>query len=347
MWKELGNFILQPSTLIIGIFMACIGLVLLLLPFSYALPLSWTVSLALIAIMLFVLYILHLYTDSQFNPEGSDFVYARKNNIPLLMVEAHNGVGRWVRGTKEKAGDIFFAFNHDSNEGIRIDPAVQSGATPVTTMDKGLRIYHYGTGSPFPVSSKQACAYDEIIKHVRANYPILSVFDAETILEYLARSRAELPDDCRNLASRQNLDIIIPDAELKRFEKDIEAHVSADYEAKGITEDMKPEIERLYAANVKDFVTEYRANYLVRTFMKIQDETSRLQLPMGKLFSYAEAFINNPGAYTAFDYQTLMQLFEMIARAEKMYDLKWIVGVCIGVGILLIMAALANSFSPG
>lgn len=347
--SKLADALFQPPTIITFVFLMLMGLVYILLPFNFAIPIYIPVILLLMVIMIGLIYFIHIYTDVQFNPEGADFIYSRKTGTPIMMIEAHNGAGKWVRGIKQKAGDIFFAFNRQANEGIHIDPAVQSGSVPLTTMKKGLNIYHYGTGSPFPMGSKQAIAQDEILNHVRKNYPMLNVFDGTTILEHLARNRSELPHDCKTLATRADIDVEIPVAELKKFRDKIESEVFDKLVAGGVNtenmtnEELAEQVQIVYDEKVKGFIIEYRANQLVKIFMNIQDETAKLALPQGKLFSYAEAFIHSTSAFTAFDYQTLMQLFEMIAKKENDIDLKWIVGILIGVGMFLILLFVAMS----
>lgn len=341
--SKITDTIIQPPVLIFTGFAFLMLIVYVVLPFNYAVPLWLPINIFFTVLMVGFMYGFHLYTDIQFCPEAPVLIKARKTNIPVLMVHGHQGFFRMVAGEKEKEGNIIYKHHEGTNEGLKIDPSVQSGHIPKSFSTKSLQMFHYGTGVAFPTGSKEAIAQDEILRTVREKHPILNVFDGQTILEHLARNRAELPHDCRNLAKQVDIDVVIPEEELLQFRTYINEEAKKKALEMNITDDSKIKelSQNMYEASVRDFVIDYRANYLVKEFMAIQDESAKLPLPPGRFFSFAEAFMNTYSAFTAYDYQTIMQLFEMIAKKMNEMDLKWLVGICVGVGILAVLAALA------
>lgn len=326
--------------------------VLLMFNFPIIIP-FWFIGISFMGIL--VLLCLHVYNwreNIKWNPEGNVFKAARKDGIPVLRRHAHNGFFRFILGEKDKKGSIIFKFDKQSKEGLLIDTRVQSGAVPKSFTVGGLEMYDYATSSPFALSSRNAVAMDEILKHVRANYPELKFFDGQTVLEYVGRDRADLPHDCRNLVNLQeNLqEIKIPEEDLEAFQQaELEkAKEQANLNGGESSEDeIKRNLEQIYPTDFINFVKNYRANYLSNLFMKIQDEVVDLPLPPGRFFSFAEAFQNIASAFTAFDFQTIMQLFEQIAKKESELEMKWLVGICVAVGIMVLLTAVALTIWSG
>jgi hypothetical protein len=305
----------------------------------------WMFALPIILFMVAGAYLVYYYWDNQkYCPELPVLKGARKRNLPALTIHNHNGFYRLFLGEKEKRGSIIFKFDKNTKEGLRVDPGIQGGSVPKSFTSGGLVMYHYGTSSGFASDPKTAIAQQTILKYVREKYPILEVFDGQTILEYCQRPRQYLTHDCRNLAELVDINITIPDGDLSKLKEQVEQQITREIVVSGqeVDDNKKNEIiDSEYKAAIKQYTINYRGNELAKIFMQIQDETAKLPLPSGIFFSFAEAFLNTASALTAFDLQTLMHLFEQIAEKGKGEQLKWLLGVAFAFAIVICGFAFA------
>lgn len=310
--------------------------------------------------------------NRRWNPEGKLFIKARKDGYPILEIHALNGFFKWVLGEKAKAGDPQFKVDANTNQGIRFDPRLQSGAVPKSYTVGGLEVLRMATNSPTAMGVRNALAYDIIVDYVRELYPMLSVFPNPIIIEMVGCSRADLMHDCTNLAREYDVDVRPEESELLMFKKATADAIKMDAEKQGVPVPPNEEIEAVIASQEASFVTQYRATWLVRQFMQIQDEVAHLPLETGmkphavqrvedittkalgfvrrvshdtgvytgRFFAFAEAFQNNPSAFTAVDIQTFMQLFERIGLLKAENEWSKYVPLIIGCGIFVVLVAV-------
>ena len=290
----------------------------------------------------------YYYDNVRFCPELTIFKRARKYNLPVLNLRSYSGFFKRVLGEKEKKGSIIFKFDKKSHEGIRIDPSIQSGAVPKSYTTGSLIEYDYGTSSAFGVDARNAVAMDTIISHVRENYPELSFLDGQTIIEYVGRSRNELPHDCRNLATSHDINILPEQDALNELRQRISDEVTESLQADGAElsdKEFTKVVTEQFEQAQKGFVLDYRANWLANKFIKIQNEVAEVPLPTGTFFAFANAFQLISTAFTSFDFQTIMQLFEAKAKLESQDNLKWVIAIAFAVMLVLVGAGLAWKFA--
>lgn len=325
-----------------------------ILPFAYVVPLGWLVALVFGNVWLLAGLIWYYRDNVVFNPEGSIFKSGRKNGYPVLQLWALNGFFKFILGNKDKKGDIVFAYDKESREGIRIDPRIQSGSVPRCSTFGGLEVYQYAYKSPWSLSPKNALAMDTIIEHVRKKHPIMNTLKDSDIIEYVSRNRSELAHDCANLASEVDLNIhISPEMEVE-YKKELKQNVLDELSEQGqpLPTDDK-ELAKLINTRISEkwdevkdrYVIRYRTEILVKEIMAIQDEITTLPIKTDTFFSFAEAFQNISSALSGTDLQTIMQLFESAAEKKHNDDMKWWATVGLAGMMILVGAGLAVKFA--
>ena len=312
-----------------------------------------TVSDLLIVVFIFVLLaqfpLVYYWLDNRkWNPEGPIFREARKKGYPVIRKIAMNGFFKFELGQKEKKGDPIFQFDKNSNEGIRFDPRLQSGGVPKEFTVGGLEMLNYATNSPFALSSKNALAYDTILEHVRANYKQLAFLPDQRIIEYVGRSRSELPHDCKNIVQQFEVRIEVPSSVLREYRNFVTEQLRDEIMKAG--EDREPteeEIEKAFDKGVEMKKKQYQSEYLVKIFQKIQDEVINLPVKTNVYFSFVEAFQNVSTAFTAVDIQTFLQLFERIGALKNSLEGKErILIIALAIVGVIIAGAVAMNMLP-
>lgn len=251
-----------------------------------------------------VILVIFFMDIKRFAPEALIYKAARKKNLPILMVHDTSGRVEMLLGKKKKKGD--FSYTKEET-GVYLDTTL-TGSPPEDRTFDGVRIYHYSTSFPFPISSKNARGLTGIIRHVRENHKVLNQFTDLEIIELLGTDASELVQDCENLIKSYEL-------------KPQDFNISID-----------PQAQELIVIGAI-------AEEVARLIHQIQSETSTMPLDT-KFFSYTHAFKLIPSAFLSQDVLQLKNLIERLIREESSERMKeflmygtFILMVLVGAGI--------------
>ena len=272
----------------------------------------WLLGILFLMVLVTTIIFVLFYTDmKRYAPEAMKFKDARKKRLPILMVHDASGKCELILGRKKKRGDVIY----DTEEyGIFLDQNLQ-GMPPEDRTTDGVRIYHYATSFPFPISGKNARALETIIGHIRSKYPQFNAISDLELIELVGTDADEMFHDCENLVKGYNLKI-------RDFPE-----VSMD--VNGITDVEEREKVMLFSI----------ASQMSKLMHQIQDETSTLPIKDG-FFSYTHAFKLIPSAFLSQDVHQLKILMERLVRKEAGAQMKemmmygtFILMILIGAGV--------------
>lgn len=250
---------------------------------------AWVVLLLFLMVMITTVGFILFYTDmKRYAPEALKFKTARKNHLPILMVHDASGKCELLVGKKKNKGDIIY----DTDEyGIFLDQNLQ-GMPPEDRTTDGVRMYHYATNFPFPISGKNARGLETVLNHVRTKYPQFSQISDLEVIELVGTDADEMVHDCENLVKGYNLTLRdFPDVIVNMNEVENEA-----------------EKEKLMIFSI--------SSQMAKLIHQIQDETSTLPVNTG-FFSYTHAFKLIPSAFLSQDVHQLKILIERLVRKES------------------------------
>lgn len=272
----------------------------------------WLLGILFLMVLATTIAFVLFYTDmKRYAPEAMKFKSARKKHLPILMVHDASGKCELILGKKKKRGDVIY----DTEEyGIFLDQNLQ-GMPPEDRTTDGVRIYHYATSFPFPISGKNARALETIIEHIRAKYPQFNAISDLELIELVGTDADEMFHDCENLVKGYNLKIRdFPEVSM---------------EIEGITDVEEREKVILFSI----------ASQMAKLMHQIQDETSALPISTG-FFSYTHAFKLIPSAFLSQDVHQLKILMERLVRKEAGAQMKemmmygtFILMILIGAGV--------------
>ena len=282
----------------------------------------WLVALMFGMLLLVSIVFILFYKDMKdYAPEAIKFKTARKKHLPILMVHDTSGKCEILVGKKKKKGDVMY---DTETYGVFLDQNMQGMPSEDRTVD-GVRMYHYSTSFPFPISGKNARALETIIKHVRANYPQLNQIQDLEMIEIVGTDADELIHDCENLVKAYDL---------KVSDFTVDSNFSFDTSGAGTEE----EKEKL--------ITFAISSEMARLVHKIQDEVSTLPLST-KFFSYTHAFKLIPSAFLSQDVHQLKILMERLVRKESGEKMKEMMAYGTLILMVLVGAGIAYKLISG
>ncbi|MFA7162033.1 MAG: hypothetical protein WC083_05630 [Candidatus Methanomethylophilaceae archaeon] len=130
-------------------------------------------------------------------PEWRTFAKARKKNLPIIAYTVHgSGETDWILGSKDEKGDP--VFDTSGQFGIQVDPKFSGEIVP-DRLQKGLRIYHYGTTTPLALDGRHCMAIQTCITMVRDEYPQLQFLTNDQVLALLNTARDDLARYCESI----------------------------------------------------------------------------------------------------------------------------------------------------
>ncbi len=313
--------------------------------------LEMTLNLPLIYVYPFVVVILLMLhwiwrwktNLNKYFPENKIFQHAREKYIAIMQKWFTNGFFVFESLEKDKKGDLYTRIPENSNTGIRFDPRMQSRSSRSNTL-KGLEIYQYASNSPFNLTASNAMAFQLIINHIRKNYPTLNFLPSEVLIEFCAKERNVMLNDCASIVSIFNTQISF-DMKADKVAA-IKESMKEDLMASGTLLD-ENRIEYQVEEDFQRYIKKMKAEKLSQTFIKIQDELVSMKMESG-YFSFADAFLNISSCITAVDLQTLKNMIDKMSMlTRERYNLDFLVSVGIFivlslVGVIILYAGMPS-----
>lgn len=282
----------------------------------------WLVGVMFVSLMIVSIAFMVFFKDiKRFAPEAVKFKDARKKNLPLLMVHDASGKCEIILGKKKKKGDVMY---DTEAYGIFLDQNMQGMPPEDRTID-GVRMYHYATSFPFPISGKNARALETILKHVRSNYPQLNQIQDLEVIEIIGTDADELVHDCENLVKAYDLKIA-----------DFSIDPNFSFDTTGAATEEEKDKLILFAISSE----------MARLIHKIQDEVSTQPVNTG-FFSYTHAFKLIPSAFLSQDVHQLKILMERLVRKESGEKMKEMMAYGTLILMMLVGAGIAYKLISG